>query len=150
MDKELRTDKFHRSDIKECTQLMIDVYSKEPWLDKWPSFDKATKYLREYVDNPSFIGYVLRYNNNIVAVCFGHKKSWWQGDEYYIDEFFTHTSLQNKGIGTKLMSFVKESLKEENIKCITLLTEREIPAEQFYKKNNFKIKEDNIFMYCNF
>ncbi len=75
------------------------------------------------------------------------QESWWQGDEYYIDEFYIDYSLQNMGLGTKLMNFVKESLKEDKIECITLLTEHGTPAERFYEKNGFSKKDENIFMF---
>lgn len=51
------------------------------------------------------------------------------------------------GLGTKLMNFVKESLKEDKIECITLLTEHGTPAERFYEKNGFSKKDENIFMF---
>ncbi len=75
MKENLTSHVFKMEYIEECTDLMIDVYSREPWYDKWPSFERAKTYLMEYVNNPVFRGFVLKYNEKIVAVCFGHKKA---------------------------------------------------------------------------
>lgn len=138
--------KFDAADLERCTHLFLKVYSGDPWYDEWPSYEMAETYLREYIENPCFKGYVVEIEEKLVGVCFGHTKTWWQGRECYIDEFYVDHAEQGKGIGSKLIDYVKEDLKQEGISCMTLLTERGYPAEGFYQKNGFRTKEDVIFM----
>lgn len=149
METSLVFDQLNIKDINECTELMMDVYGREPWYDQW-EFEQAKTYLLEYINCQSFRGYVIKDMDKLVAVCVGRKKTYWQGDEYYIDEFFIDTKQQGKGLGTEFLNYIKKCLKQEKIECITLLTERGIPAESFYSKNGFQTKDQNIFMFCNY
>lgn len=137
-------------DIKECSKLFFKVFTKAPWFDKWESLNTAEKYLSEFIYNPLFLGYVIEKDKQIVGASLGHTRSWYDGKEYCIDEFFIDDEIHGLGLGTKLMDGIKERISLNNINCIFLLTERGIPAEEFYKKNGFKIKENSLFMYSIF
>jgi predicted acetyltransferase len=141
--------KFEISFLDECTNLFLKVYSAESWNDKWESFEQARDYLLEFINNPVFNGYIVRKDSKIIGVCLVHKRSWWSGNSYYMNEFFIDSDLQRQGIGTQFMNFIKRSLVEQGIKGIVLITEKGIPAEIFYKKNNFHESQSNIFMACN-
>ena len=52
---------------------------------------------------------------------------------------------QNRGIGKLLLDYLIKSLGN-NISNITLLTDRGIPAEAFYKKNGFREIERLVFL----
>lgn len=54
---------------------------------------------------------------------------------------------QGSGIGTRILQFAESSLLKEGIGNITLLTDRNIPAEQFYKKNGFEGVDRLVFMH---
>ncbi|WP_461612430.1 GNAT family N-acetyltransferase [Clostridium sp. Marseille-QA1073] len=147
MNFKLEASIMDRYELKECTNLMVKVFSSKPWFDKWKSIEHATNYLKEFMDNPVFIGFVIRENDSIVGACFGHTRSWYEGKEYYIDEYYIDNNLQNDGVGSKLMSYIKEYLASKSIHCIVLITKKDVPARKFYEKHGFKCNEDNIFMY---
>ncbi|MFU0791873.1 MAG: GNAT family N-acetyltransferase [Virgibacillus proomii] len=138
---------MNATDLEECSGLMLKVFNRSPWFDKWNSVQHVQKYLKEFLNNPVFIGFVIEQNNKIIGACFGHTKSWYEGEEYYIDEYFVDSTLQHSGIGSKLLDYIKKYLVSKNIHCIVLLTEKNLPAEKFYKKHGFEVKSDNIFMY---
>lgn len=129
--------KFTINDTDKCAKLFKEVFSAYPWYDNWTSFEQTRTYLMELIENPVFEGFVAYEGSNIVAVCFGHKKSWWTGREFCIDEFYVRNESQGNGIGTRMLNYVKESLIEEKYKRLVLLTNKEIPAEEFYMKNGF-------------
>ncbi|WP_414468408.1 GNAT family N-acetyltransferase [Methanobacterium sp. ACI-7] len=137
---------FNFKDIDKCTRLFKEVFSDYPWYDDWVSEDQARNYLIELIENPVFKGFIVYKSKEIAAVCFGHTRSWWMGKEFFIDEFFVSPKIQGNGIGTKLMDFVKNSLKEESYKRLVLLTNKDIPAEDFYIKNSFYAKKNRISM----
>lgn len=146
----MKTRLMKPSDLEECSDLLLQVFSGEPWFDEWESVRHVQKYLNEFMNNPVFIGFVVEHNDKIAGACFGHTKSWYSGEEYHIQEFFMDTKVQQSGLGSQLMNAIKEHLSSRNIHCIVLLTEKDVPAEKFYKKNGFEVKKDIIFMYNTF
>lgn len=128
---------FSRDDLDECAKLYTQVFSSYPWYDNWASSDQAKYYLTELMENPVFEGFVLLEDSKIVAVCMGHKRSWWMGKEFFVDEFFVENRSQGNGIGTKMMNYLVNNLAADGYTRLILLTDKEIPAESFYQKNGF-------------
>lgn len=79
----------------------------------------------------------------LVALSMGHIKHWYAATEYYIDELCVKTQLQGQGIGEKFIKAIEEYLMKHEIKAIFLLTEKDVPAYDFYKKNGFEEHENN-------
>lgn len=135
--KELNIRRFTWEDLDECAELFKKVFSANPWYDNWVSSDQAKNYLIELIENPVFEGFVAYENSEILAVCMGHRRSWWMGKEFFVDEFFVENKRQGNGIGTKTLDIITNNLAEEGYTRLTLLTNKEIPAERFYLKNGF-------------
>ena len=138
--------KFTVRDIDGCTELFKEVFSAYPWYDKWVSFKQTRTYLEELIENPVFEGYVAYSGLDLVAVCFGHRRSFWTGKEFFIDEFYVRNESQGSGIGTHMLNYVKESLMAENYVRLVLLTNKEIPAEDFYIKMGFYNNQSRTVM----
>ena len=68
------------------------------------------------------------------------------GKEFFVDEFFVETGRQGNGIGTKTVDFLVDILREEGYVRLTLLTNKNIPAETFYLKNGFYSNEKRTVM----
>jgi aminoglycoside 6'-N-acetyltransferase I len=138
--------KFTMEYTDKCAELFKEVFSAYPWYDDWVSIEQTRIYLMELIENPVFEGFVACEGPNIVAVCFGHKRSWWMGKEFFIDEFYVRNESQGNGIGTKMLNYVKESLFEDDYKRLVLLTNKGIPAEEFYIKNGFYNNKNRTVM----
>lgn len=74
----------------------------------------------------------------------GHIKHWYSGTEYYIDELCIDTAKQGQGIGTFFMNSIEKACRELELTHIFLLTEDNVPAFEFYKKNGFYKLENNV------
>lgn len=135
-DNEFVIKRFIWEDLDIIVDLFVKVFSADPWYDNW-NLDLARNYLSEIIENPVFDGFVAFEGSDIVAVCMGHKRSWWMGKEFFIDEFFVKEEMQGMGIGTKTLKNIADKLTLEGYTRITLLTNKEIPAEIFYFKNGF-------------
>ena len=68
------------------------------------------------------------------------------GKEFFIDEFYVRDKNQGNGIGTRMMNYIKKQLIEEEYTRLVLLTNKEIPAEEFYIKNGFYNNHDRTVM----
>jgi len=138
--------RFSGEDLDECAELFKNVFSDDPWYDEWVSLDQSRNYLKELVANPVFEGFVIRDNSKMVAVCLGHRRSWWAGKEFFVDEFFVENGMQGNGIGSNTMDYLVKTLIEEGYVRITILTNKKIPAEIFYLKNGFYNNEKRTVM----
>lgn len=145
-DKDFGMRKFKIEDTAKCAELFKEVFSDYPWYDYWVSVDQARNYLMELIKNPVFEGFIAYEGSAVVAVCFGHKRSWWRGKEFFIDEFYVANEMQGNGIGTELLNYVKESLIKLGYRQMVLLTNKEIPAEEFYIKNGFYNNQNRTVM----
>jgi aminoglycoside 6'-N-acetyltransferase I len=139
--------KFSIEDTDECAELFMNVFSADPWYDEWLTIEQTRCYLNELIENPVFEGFIAYEDSkNIAAVCLGHKKSWWMGKEFIIDEFYVKNNKQGKGIGTILLDCIADYLTVEDYKRLILTTNKNIPAEKFYNKNEFYINQNKIIM----
>lgn len=120
----------------KCTRLFIDVFNQEPWNDKW-SEEVAKQYLLDYTNTPGFMGIIAVKEGVVIGFIFGAHKVWWSGNEFFINEMCVKTENQKNGIGSMLLNYLLKKLDSENVSHLSLLTNRGIPAESFYKKNRF-------------
>jgi ribosomal protein S18 acetylase RimI-like enzyme len=141
--------KYQEKYLDDIITLFINVFKEEPWNDNWFSNKQAGKYLLDIINIPGFEGYLYISNDEVIAGLFGHLIRWWEGDEYFIKEFFVDPDFQGDGIGSKMMDKLNKELKKNNINTIVLLTDLHSPAADFYKKRGFTEKSDLKFMYKN-
>lgn len=67
------------------------------------------------------------------------RHGWHRG---HIEDFFITSNARNKGVGTQLLSFIKDYCRKNNIKVIKLDSGNElINAHKFYEKNGGKTTE---------
>ena len=132
--------------FSECIKILIETYNIPPWYETW-TVEIAAKYLLELIENKRFYGIVLIESDELIGCAFCHLKTYHNGEELYIDEFFISPDNQRKGYGKLLMSVIDEYADENAIKSITLLTGKNKPAYEFYKKCGFTHLESLAFMY---
>lgn len=134
--------------IKDITLLFQDVFSQEPWNDKWND-EHLHLYLLDLMDNKNSLSYGLFDQNQMIGLSIGHIRHWYQGTEYRIDEFCIDTKYQSQGCGTFFLQEIEKQVKEKNIKTLFLQTDRTIPAYHFYQKNGFETVDDLITLVRN-
>lgn len=138
---------FELEDIDNCSELFHKVFSAEPWLDKWEPAARIREFLDDIINTPGFRGYVAIYEGKLIGLILGHKRKWWQGDEYMLEEMCVDPEAQQEGIGGILMEYAEENLKREDVNSIITLTAKDYPAEKFYGKHGFEHSLDTILMY---
>ena len=143
--KEMDIRLFEKKDLLKCTDTFIDVFNQEPWNDEWVK-ETALQYLVDFTHTPGFNGIVATYEDEIIGFIFGTRKHWWSGDEFFINEMCVRIDNQKSGVGTKMMEYLIKKLETDGVSTITLLTDRGIPAEDFYKKHGFTEIERLMFL----
>lgn len=57
-------------DFPTCARILTKAYSGEPWYNTWPN-DDALLRIEAIMSGFSARGYVMEYNQKIVAMCLG-------------------------------------------------------------------------------
>lgn len=134
------------NDIENCAEIFISAYNQLPWNYKWEK-GKAVKYLKEYFLSSGFTGFVGTVDNKIVAAMFGHVKTWWTNNQLVIDELFVSSENQGHGYGKILMEYCEQYCKEKEIDVINLMTNKLMPAYNFYINNDYIKVDPYVFMF---
>ncbi len=84
-------------------------------------------------------GYVIYDGDVVVSMLCGRIMTYLGFKELWVDEFSVNPEYQRKGIGTQMMNYVKEQLRQEKekISYIVLNTEKGYPSVKFYEANGF-------------
>ena len=132
--------------LEEVKSLFLAVFTKEPWNDDWSDADQLDNYIVDLIgqSNSVTLGYFLE--DEMVGLSMGRIKHWFSGTEYCIDELCIKREHQGKGCGTRFIKEMEEYCKSIGLTQIFLQTDQNVPAYEFYKKNDFfQLKEHVAF-----
>ena len=126
------------SSFTEIKNLFREVFSAPPWNEDWSDDFQLDNYLKDLIEvrNPIIFG--LYTESSLIGISIGKIKHWCGGTEYFIEELCIQREHQGKGLGREFFSLIEKRLKEKGIDTIYLMTERNKPAYDFYKKIGFK------------
>jgi len=142
----MKVSMLQKSDYEEMKQLFLDVFSNEPWFDKW-SKDQLDLYMRDLTENHNSRSFALYdEKEELIGCSLGYIFNWWEGKEYFIKEFFISRKSQGQGAGSVFLTLLNDQLRAEEIQHITLATEKTVPAYHFYQKNGFSVLEQSAFL----
>lgn len=147
---DIRLVRLSADDIHMIKTFFRDVFTAEPWCDDWSDDAQLTAYITDLIGNRNSLTYGLYRGEEIAGLSMGHIKHWYKGTEYFIDEFCIRTDLQGQGLGSVFMAEIEESLAQMNIHAIFLLTGRDMPAYEFYRKRDFMELADLVPFARNF
>lgn len=137
---------INKNDIPRCAETFVASYNDMPWNYDW-KLDEAIKYLHEYVDAPRFKGFMVCDGDKVAGALLGHTKTWWTNSQFMIDELFISPDKQGKGYGKLLLKQAELYASEFSLDRITLMTNKFMPALQFYNKNDFSKVDQYVFMF---
>ena len=140
---------FRRIGLEQKEQVkekFLQVFTDAPWFDDWSDPEQLDMYLNDLMGQSYSVAFGLYEGNDLIGASLGYIKHWYSGTEYIIDEFFIVKEKQGKGIGTYFMEEIGDAIKEMGVFTVFLLTERGVPAYDFYIKNGFnEIPETTAF-----
>lgn len=132
--------------IEEYVGVFISVFTKEPWNDIYESRGQVRRFFENYMADNYFLGFSLERGGACAGLCFGARKPWLGGMEYWIDQFCVAEDFQRRGAGTLFLSLVEEEARRLGLNGIMLATARSFPAESFYLKNGFRRLDDTVLL----
>lgn len=130
--------------VEEIKKVILEIFSKPPWNDTWPD-GQLHLYILELIGNRNSLSFGLYGDENLIGVSLGKVRHWYEGTEYWIDEFGILPTKQKNGLGSKFLNGIEDFLTTIGIVGIVLLTDRTMPAYRFYQRNGFQAKEEQVF-----
>jgi aminoglycoside 6'-N-acetyltransferase I len=128
-----------------CAGLYSTVFNQPPWNGRWTRAT-AKKHIAEALRTPNFKGVVGLKNDQLLGFAYGVIYQWENERHFYLKEMCVSSERQRSGIGTRLLRNLVRGLIKRNVSQISLGTERNKPARQFYLRLGFAISEDIIIM----
>ncbi len=136
--------KLGPDDREAVKALFVSVFTKEPWCDDWSDREQLDLYIRDLTGQDYSLTYGLYDGaDELIGISLGHIKHWYSGTEYFIDELCIKTDRQGAGAGTFFIREIEKAIKAIGIKQIFLLTDSNVPAYGFYRKNGFAESKTN-------
>lgn len=140
---------FRRISLEQKEQVkekFFQVFTEAPWFDDWSDPEQLDMYLQDLMGQGYSVAFGLYDSEDLIGAALGYIKHWYSGTEYIIDELFIVRERQGMGLGTYFLEEIGDAIKEMGVYNIFLLTERGVPAYDFYKKNGFnEIPETTAF-----
>ena len=132
-------------DREEIKKVFVSVFTKEPWCDDWSDREQLDLYIRDLTCQ----GYSLAYGlyddtGELIGISLGYIKHWYSGTEYIINELCIKTDRQGAGAGTFFIREIEKAIRDIGLKQIFLLTDSNVPAYAFYRKNGFVELKTNV------
>ena len=121
-------------DREAIKEVFVSVFTAEPWCDDWSDAEQLDLYLQDLTGQ----GYSLTYGlyddaGELIGISLGYIKHWYSG-----------TERQGAGAGTFFIREIEKAIRELGIKQIFLLTDSNVPAYEFYRKNGFTEQTTNV------
>lgn len=133
------------ADYENCAKELVLAFKEEPWNENW-TFEQAHTRIEEIMSARVSRGYIVTYEDEVVGMACGRIMTYLDFKELWVDELSVHPGYQGKGIGSKMLDYMREELKNEHIHNMVLTTERGYPSVKFYEKNGFKQENRIVFM----
>ena len=140
---------YFQSSHGGCEVDSDDNETKDAYLcltdDDWSDAEQLDLYLQDLTGQ----GYSLTYGlyddaGELIGISLGYIKHWYSGTEYIINELCIRTERQGAGAGTFFIREIEKTIRELGIKQIFLLTDSNVPAYEFYRKNGFTEQTTNV------
>ena len=132
--------------LESMAQIFLDAFREEPWNDNWEDPAQLRRYLNSFFESPHNLALGLFDGEKLLGLALGHLKYWFTGTELIVDEFCLHPHYQGHGRGAAFMQLLQNYLQERHITHILLITDRQAPALNFYRKQGFQEVPNSILL----
>lgn len=135
------------NDLEEASTIYTYVFCSDPWNEPWIN-QTSYKRLKDISETPGYIGIgYFDSNNQMIGFLVGNEEQWADGKSFYINEICVLTNTQQSGIGSSLLKYLKNILKQKNVDTAYLSTERgKGKPELFFRKNGYVTNESRVIM----
>ncbi len=137
---------YQNGDLSACAALFCAAFAAEPWNEQW-TLQIAEQRIAELMCSPLSVGYVSEEDGVLTGMLIGSHVTYLYGRELLIHELCVLPDRQRSGVGSALLGFVTERLRQEGYAGIFLNTAHGYPSERFYLKNGFERQQRTVALY---
>lgn len=128
-----------KTDIEIILDFMADYYRIEE-VNYEPDNSRIT--LEDFINNSqSGSLFIIQSSNDVIGyfcIAFSYTLQYY-GKDCFLDEIYIKPEFRHKGIGSHVMNFIEDYLKQNNFKAMHLIVyDHNKPAFEYYIKNGFK------------
>ena len=141
----LTTRLIQKEDIETLAEVYTDVYKSLDIGEHWEK-SSAMKMLTYWFEQQPDLAYLAEYEGKIVGAFLVAVKPWWDGNQLFDGEIFTHPDFHGKGIGTALLKKVlteSKNIYDAKFWYAFTYTGSEHPLS-WYKKVGFKVPDQYV------
>ena len=142
---EERLEPFTEEHLDACARVLVSAFGAEPWNENW-TFVNAKKELTRSLSLPWSIGFVAVDGGEVLGFVEGWREQDGDREAFYLETLCVRPDAQGSGVGSRLLRHLKKKLEQARINTIYLITHRGTPAESFYKKNGYRISDEDVVM----
>lgn len=125
------------SDLEGAAALYQETFNAEPWNEGW-GIEAATERLKAILSAPNALGVIASRDGEPLAFALGHVETWVSGSHFQLKEMCTAPEEQRKGIGSFVLEFLLQALKERGVVQVFCETRAGVAAEAFYRRAGFR------------
>ncbi len=125
------------ADLEKIKPMYREVFGGPPWNEDWEDDRQLEEYLLDLTEVRGSLHYGLFESGRILGFSLGKIKHWCEGTEYYIEDVCIRPEDQGKGYGRIFFSMIEQDLVSRGVRTIYLMTDRDQPAYEFYRKLGF-------------
>ena len=137
---------FSKDNLNLCAEMFFDVFTSPPWEYTWLSRENINRYFEDMLITPGFIGFLYYEGHTCLGVCLGGINDYFIAPQFEINEIFINRNRQKEGIGSKMLAEIETCLSDAGVHCVTLLTQKDMNAYQFYLKNGYSVSKKAVHM----
>ena len=136
-----------RDDYEEIRRAFCAIFTVEPWNDDWSDEEQLREYLLDMTASRNSLTFGLFDSSGaMIGFGLGREIHWYEGTEYFLDEFGVLPEHCGRGIGTRFLRLMEKRLLERGLRALVLQTDRRFAAYGFYLKNGFAEHKTRAFM----
>lgn len=139
-----RIEAFKVNHLDECAELLVATFNAEPWNETW-TLDTARRELTWTMEVPGFGG-LVSLNDRVLGFATGYCEPDGRRNIFYLKTFCVRPDVQRMGVGSRLLEHLRGRLGEGGVNAIYLTTKKGTPAEVFYEKRGYVVKDEIIVM----
>lgn len=134
-------------DYPACARELMAAFREAPWSEDW-TYEQALTRIEEMMSARVSRGYVCMDGEECVSMLCGRIMTYLEKKQFWIDEFSVHPAFQRRGMGSRMLAYLREQLKQEPVPIdyMALNTERGFPSVAFYEKNGFVQLDSDVCM----
>lgn len=138
--------KIKKSDLKQCSKLLEEAYSKEPYNENFGK-GNALKYINSKYKSCKEDSFVLDIDGKVIGFVFSNLSYWANGPQAIMEEIVIDKDFRGKGYSQKLNNRLENYLRKKGVKSVILWVKKKSSAYKFHIKNGYKDGKEISFMF---